>query len=469
MNATATAPLSAHSSGETYVTGHLAPLRNEVTAFDLEVIGTIPEALNGRFLRTGPNPIEEHDTVWLKGHHWFAGAGMVHGLRLRDGKAEWFRSRFVVDRNVAKLRGYAPIPGPGEGKRDGPVNTNAILVGGKICMGIEAGNLPVELDYELESVRRTDLGGTLEAGFSGHTKYDPVTGEQILLAYEGSAPVRYITIGSDGRAATKAKIDLPHVPMIHDTAFTRSYVVVPDFPVTFQPQNSHTSFPWLWDETRPSRIGLLPRDGDVSRLQWFETPRCYAFHFANAYDDGELTIIDLAKHPSMFRTDQNGPNEGAPILVRWTLNRSTGSISESVLDDRGNDFPRINGRHAGQDYQYLYTAHWGDNVEFGPAMKHDLRLGKTEVHDFGLGRMTTEPVFVRKPDASLEDDGWIISSVYDPDSRRSDIVILNAQDFAGDPVATIRLPVRIPFTFHGGWAPDSAFESGLGSTGSNLV
>ena len=117
--------------------------------------------------------------------------------------------------------------------------------------------------------------------------------------------------------------------------------------MTFQPERAHTQFPWLWDERRPSRIGLLPRDGDVSRLQWFETPRCFAFHFANAYDDGDLTIIDLPKHPSMFRTDQNGPNEGAPILVRWTLNRATGRLTETVLDDRGNDFPRINGRHGG--------------------------------------------------------------------------------------------------------------------------
>ena len=456
MNAAATT-VAESSTGELYVTGHLAPLRNEVTSGDLEVIGTIPEALNGRFLRTGPNPFEEHDTAWLKGHHWFAGAGMVHGLRLREGKADWFRSRFVVDRNVAKLRGYSPVPGPGEGKRDGPVNTNAILIAGKLYACIEAGNLPVELDYELESVGRTDLGGTLEAGFSGHTKYDPLTGEQILLAYEAFEPIRYVSIGRDGRATTKARIDLPHVPMIHDTAFTQSFVVVPDFPVTFQPQNAHTSFPWLWDENRESRIGLLPRDGDVSRLQWFETPKCFAFHFANAYDDGDLTIIDIAKHPSMFRTDQNGPNEGAPILVRWTLNRSTGQLSETVLDDRGNDFPRMNGRHAGLEYRYLYTAHWGDNVQFGPAMKHDLQRGTTEVHDFGSGRMTTEPVFVRKPDALAEDEGWIISSVYDPETRRSDIVILEAQDFTGDPVATIRLPVRIPFTFHGGWADDKLF------------
>ena len=36
----------------------------------------------------------------------------------------------------------------------------------------------------------------------------------------------------------------------------------------------------------------------------------------------------------------------------------------------------------------------------------------------------------------------------------SEVVILDAQDFLGEPIATIRLPVRVPFTFHGGWAPD---------------
>ncbi len=462
MQMSATDLSSADSTGAPYVTGNFAPLMNEVTAFDLEVVGRIPDTLNGRFLRIGPNPVEEPDPVWLRGHHWFAGAGMAHGLRLRDGKAEWFRSRFVLDTKTARTRRVAPIGGPGEGKRDTSVNTNVTVIGGRLCAVVEAGNLPVELGYELESVRRTDLDGTLEAGFSGHPRYDPATGEQHVLAYEALEPIRYISVGRDGRATTKARIDLPHLPMIHDMAFTRSFIVVPDFPVTFQPERSRTLLPWLWDEGRPSRIGLLPRDGEVSRLQWFETPRCFAFHFANAYDDGDLTIVDLPKHASMFRTDQNGPNEGAPILVRWTLDRTTGRLSETVLDDRGWDFPRINGRHGGQDYRYLYTAHWGDRVEFGAAMKHDLRRGKTEVHDYGRGRMTSEPVFVRKPGAADEDDGWVISCVYDSDRHRSDVVILEAQDFGGEPIATIPLPVRVPFTFHGGWAPDQTAPPPVG-------
>lgn len=85
----------------------------------------------------------------------------------------------------------------------------------------------------------------------------------------------------------------------------------------------------------------------------------------------------------------------------------------------------------GKAYRYVYSAHWGSDVTFGPAMKHDMHRQTTEVHDYGRGRMTAEPVFVRKPGATAEDEGWVLSYVYDPERDLSDVVILDAQDFAG--------------------------------------
>ena len=58
MNLTTIELPSIDSTGAPYVAGNFAPLMNEVTAFDLEVIGHIPETLNGRFLRIGPNPVD---------------------------------------------------------------------------------------------------------------------------------------------------------------------------------------------------------------------------------------------------------------------------------------------------------------------------------------------------------------------------------------------------------------------------
>ena len=119
----------------------------------------------------------------------------------------------------------------------------------------------------------------------------------------------------------------------------------------------------------------------------------------------------------------------------------------------------VAGRFGGQAYRYAYSAYLGEGVTFGPAMKHDLVRGITEVHDFGAGRATQEPVFVRRPGAAVEDEGWILSYVYDAESGLTDVVILDAQSFSAPPVAVIRLPVRVPFGFHGGWVPDLDGES----------
>ena len=449
-----------------FLSGNFAPVEAETTGFDLEVHGRIPEGLDGRFLRIGPNPIGPVDPLRF---HWFLGTGMAHGLRLRGGRAEWYRSRFVLSARAAEALGRAPIPGPGAGDRDGEVNTHFTTAAGKLYALVEAGNLPVELDEGLESVARSDFGGTLEAGFAAHPRYDPATGVQHAIVYEPGLPVRYLTLDAAGRAATVARIDLPETPMIHDVAFTASSIVVLDLPVTYQPEAARTGRPWLWDERKAARVGLLPRDGDVGRLRWFEAPRCFVFHLLNAYDDGDRTIVDVVRHPRMFADEQAGPGEGLPALARWTLDRSSGRLVEATLDERGPEFPRINGAFAGRPYRYGYTARssitvrpHGDtaprrpDADAGPAIKHDLERQSSEVHDYGPGRVTAEPVFVPRPDAVAEDDGWILSYVYDAGRDRSDVVILDARDFGGDPVATIRLPVRVPYGFHGGWVPDGS-------------
>ncbi len=449
-----------------FLSGNFAPVEAETTSFDLEVRGRIPEGLDGRFLRIGPNPIGPVDPLRF---HWFLGTGMAHGLRLRGGRAEWYRSRFVKSAKAADALGRAAIPGPGTGRRDGEVNTHFTTAAGKLYALVEAGSLPVELDEGLESVARSDFGGTLEAGFAAHPRYDPATGVQHAIVYEPGLPVRYLTLDAAGRAATVARIDLPQTPMIHDVAFTASSIVVLDLPVTCQPEAARTGRPWLWDERKAARVGLLPRDGDVGRLRWFEAPRCFVFHLLNAYDAGDRTIVDVVRHPRMFADEQAGPGEGLPALARWTLDRSSGRLVEAILDERGSEFPRINGAFAGRPYRYGYTARssitarpHGDTAPdapdagAGPAIKHDLERQSSEVHDFGPGRVTAEPVFVPRQGAVAEDDGWILSYVYDAGRDRSDVVILDARDFGGDPVATIRLPVRVPYGFHGGWVPDGS-------------
>ena len=81
-----------------FLEGAFAPVEEETTAFDLPVTGRLPAELTGRYLRNGPNQLGLDDP----NYHWFLGPGMVHGVRLRDGRAEWYRNRWVRSRQQAE-------------------------------------------------------------------------------------------------------------------------------------------------------------------------------------------------------------------------------------------------------------------------------------------------------------------------------------------------------------------------------
>ena len=436
-----------------YLSGNFAPMTYETTAFSLKTSGCVPDELEGRLLRIGPSPIGPVDRAL---YHWFTGTGLVHGLRLRGGRAEWYRSRFTMSADAAAALGKPPISGPGKGQT--AVNTNVTVIGGRVLAIVEAGELPIELDDNLESVARSDFGGSLEGGFTAHPKLDPVTGEFVALTYEPGRPtLRYVVVDAAGRAETRADIAAPHQPMVHDVGFTRHFIIVLDLQVTLQPQRvpGH-AFPYFWNDQQAPRIGLLPRNGALDGLIWFEAPACYVFHIVNAYEaEGGEVVVDVVRHPRIHEHDRHGPNEGTPVVVRWTLDRARGRLTEHVLDDHGVEFPRFDDRLGGQNYRYAYTAHWwGDKVNSGPAYKHDVRSGRTEVHDFGPGHASLEPVFVPRSGATDEDDGYVMAYVFNAERNANNVVILSAQDFAGPPLAVVELPVRVPFGFHGGWVPD---------------
>ena len=98
---------------------------------------------------------------------------------------------------------------------------------------------------------------------------------------------------------------------------------------------------------------------------------------------------------------------------------------------------------------------FADDAFSNALIKHDVQGGSSEVRDFGRDATVGEAVFAPSSPAAAEDDGFVMAFVHNPERGSSDLVILAAQDFTGDPVATIHLPARIPLGFHGSWIPDS--------------
>ena len=156
----------------------------------------------------------------------------------------------------------------------------------------------------------------------------------------------------------------------------------------------------------------------------------------------------------MPRSDMRGPSEGTSKLERWLIDPKGGPVKQECLDDESQEFPRIDERLTGKRYRFGYTAGEGVDVSFGGLKKHDLVNGGAVLHHEGDHRVFMEPVFVPASAEAGEDEGWIMAYTYDKAENTSDVVIIHAQDFAAPPVATIHLPQRVPFGFHGNWIAD---------------
>jgi carotenoid cleavage dioxygenase-like enzyme len=60
-------------------------------------------------------------------------------------------------------------------------------------------------------------------------------------------------------------------------------------------------------------------------------------------------------------------------------------------------------------------------------------------------------VFVPRSAARAEDDGYLLSLVYDAKQHASQLVVLDAATFDAEPLARLVLGQHVPPPFHGTW------------------
>ncbi|MCO5998953.1 carotenoid oxygenase family protein [Actinoallomurus rhizosphaericola] len=430
-----------------HLSGLRAPVADETDAVDLPVTGTLPADLTGRYFRNGPNPLPGRDPG-----HWFTGDGMLHGVRLRDGRAEWYRNRWVRTR---RLDG-APFAGrEGVDLTATPANTSVIRHAGRILALVEVG-LPYEMTPELETVGPCDFGGRLTTAMTAHPKEDPVTGELHFFGYGFTPPyLTYHRLSARGELVESRVVDVPGPTMIHDFAVTERHVLWLDLPVVFDLELLGAGMPYRWDEAYGARLGVMPRDGGTTR--WYDIDPCYVFHVGNACEDEHGRIVlDAVRYPrarfaALWSGIGGSPDpaasaaaSGGAHLHRWTLDPAVGALKEEPLDDRDVEFPTFNESRLGRSSRFLYT------VTNDAVVKYDTRTGASQVRD--VGGAPGEAVYVPAPGASAEDDGRLLSIVTDHSGDGSELLVLDAADL--EFVASVRLPRRVPMGFHGRWIED---------------
>ena len=491
--------------GNPYLEGFLAPVRTELTATDLPVTGSIPEHLDGRYLRNGPNPVAEVDPAT---YHWFTGDGMVHGVALKEGKACWYRNRWVRSAHVRRALGEPPAGtrNLSAGMQSLGANTSVLAHAGKTLALVEGGVANYELTDQLDTVGPCDFDGTLAGGYTAHPHRDPRTGELHAVSYSFARgrTVQYSVIDTNGRARKTVDIKVSGSPMMHDFSLTDKYVVIYDLPVTFDPmqmlpktmprwmrrpaqlvmesvvgrvripgpiaamanrdERPANQLPYAWNADYPARIGVMPREGTDRDTRWFDIEPCYVYHPLNAYSEmrngSEVLVLDVVRYSRMFDRDRRGPGESIPALDRWAINLTTGAVSSERCDDRPQEFPRINENLLGGRHRFGYAV----GVDGGfvgssgtqPApmqtalYKHDYETGSSEVARLDPDLLIGEMSFVPNPGHAAEDDGILMGYGYHRGRDEGQLLLLDAQSL--ESVATVHLPQRVPMGFHGNWA-----------------
>ncbi len=442
-----------------HLRGHYAPVTEEITAVDLAVEGTLPADLSGTYVRNGANP----QSGWSS--HWFDGDGMLHGVRLRDGRAEWYRNRWVRTKMLAGGRRMDPATGVFD-LTAGRANTHVIRHADRI-LALEEASFPNEVTPELETVGPYDFGGRLHTPMTAHPHLCAETGELHFFGYElVSAPfITYHVADAAGNLVHSQPIDVPGPTMVHDFAISRHYAIFLDLPVTFSLDLAmQGGMPFAWDETYGARIGLLHRDRAREGAQpvWFEIDPCYVFHIMNAWDEpspngqGDVVVLDAGRHATMWKggTDQFDPS----LLWRWRFDLATGRVTEEQFDDRAHAFPRIDDRRSGLAYRYGWAA--ADRDADGPRsdrsgiVKYDVTTGERWFRDLGPEFSCGEPVFVPADGATGEDEGYLTTFVHDHARGVSSFAVFDAQDPGMPTIATVPIPQRVPHGFHGSWFAD---------------
>ena len=441
-----------------WLQGNFAPVMDEVDATVLTVRGALPPSLDGLYVKNGSNPPRSDSP------HWFFGDGMVHGVRLSGGRADWYRNRWVRTEPFVAGAGFGQgVPGGGNSQS----NVSALWHGRRLLTSGEVG-FPYELSpADLSTYGPVDFAGVLPSSFTAHPKIDPATGRMHAFGYDFTAPfLRYYVIEPDGTMSSVQPVEIPRSVMIHDFAITETDVVFWDLPVVFdmdlaiQMINDPSSGvnPFVWRPEAGARVGVMPLGGPTSEVRWFDLDEpCYVFHSVNAYRDGDQVHVDVCRLDSMFATTGEGFGDETS-LRRWTVDTAAGSVRDEVLevDDPG-DLPSRDPRRVGREHRYGYLVGTRPNpatVELGSVIKHDFVAGRRDVWDPGSTRHATEPLFVPGDPSDVADDaGWLLTFVHDDAIDETVLAVLDATDVTAGPVAEVVMPQRVPYGFHATWIP----------------
>jgi len=468
-----------------------APTRFAAAIDDCEVVGRIPAELDGAFYRVGGEwyyPPKFRDDAPLNAD------GYVSMFRLKDGKAD-FRGRFIETHRFKEQRKarrqlygqyrnpYTDDPSVQDPSRPAlrtVSNTAPFAHAGKL-FSLKEDGLPYQLDPNtLETLGTYDYDGKWTSQtYTAHPKIDALSGEVVTFGYEAtgllSDDVFVGLVDKAGKLRHQSRIKVPYVSVMHDMAITHKHILFPfGGYVTSEERLKAGKVHWGWDQTKPSYIGVMRREGDGRDIRWFKGPERCLMHVFNAYDDGNKIVLYAPFYDGNF-FPFFAPVDGSP----WDPSKARGFFRKITLDLNSRkdtwqeeilwptpivDLGKVDPRTVSLQSRYLYTSYTDASKPLArdrmlpnaPArmvnsyLRFDVQTGKAESWFAGPTHNLEEVSFV--PTGREEGQGYLVGLCTNWAENRAEMVIVDAQRMADGEVARVLLPWRVSSQVHGVWA-----------------
>jgi len=458
---------------------------NEYDYWIEDIEGEIPLDLKGTFFRNGPGLL---DINGQKIAHPFDGDGMISAIAINNGRAR-YRNRYVQTEGylAEKKAGKILYRGFGTQKPGGwlanifdlqpknVANTNIIYWGGKLLALWEAGQ-PHSLDPKtLETIGLDDLDGLLEPGqaFSAHPRIEKgKNGKGDVLVNFGvraglSSTITIFELDTEGKLLKRHAHTIPGFAFLHDMAITPNYCIFFQNPLTFN------SIPFLlgfqgaseclkFSRDLPTKVILIPRNGGEMKV--LETETCFVFHHANAWEEeGEIylesfcydSFPEIDSKTGFLETDLEAlpPSQ----LWRFKMNLSGETVEPQIVESHPCEFSCVRGDRVGQPYRYLYLGAAAApklNAPLQGVTKIDWQTGERQMWSEAPRGFMGDLVFVPRSGGTKEDDGWLLSLMYNAAYHRSELLIFDARDLTSGPVARLKFKHHVPHGFHASFTPE---------------
>jgi carotenoid cleavage dioxygenase-like enzyme len=450
----------------------------------LPIDGVLPPDLQGTLIRIGPGSpagraedstqVEQADTSADAGAEARRAdalhAGALHAIEIRDGAA------------VSHLTGPSAA------------NANVFWHAGKVLALAESG-LPRQFSRLLTP---EEFEGGLRVPIASHVRRDAATGGRVLFGVErgteSASP--FLRIGewdAAGALVRHREVELERATWQHDIGVTADHIVFIESPTEFSealygydndPDQDEAEWtpevpvPFRWDPGAPGWVGVLDRDtgvGGDDGVRWVRLDPCLVTHVLHAHDDGEAVVLYVCRYEvpeegqpvdldvSVVGSAGIGMNliaGGLPVLERWRIEGER--LERSQVDDRLVEYPTSDPQCDAGPFRYGYGVEVAPNfdrsadreVDHLGLLRFDVARDEVVAWNPGQYRTASEPLFVRAVDGKSDDEGWLLTMVYDAARGASDLYVLDASSFGRRAVqAVIHLPesVALPFRSHGTW------------------